>query len=69
MENWTVEKKDLIESLFFQLLTKIGMDIPDNYEDIVQYIYEDVCETADEVNWSNADVVIGFRRWIESREC
>lgn len=68
MKNWTVEKKDFIEDKFINLVTKIGMDLPDNYEDIVQYIYEDVCETADELNWNDSDIVIGFRRWIESRE-
>jgi hypothetical protein len=66
MENWTVEKKDEIEKGFINLITKIGMDIPDNFEDIVQFIYEDICETADEVNWNDSDIVIGFRRWIES---
>ena len=49
--NWTVEKKDEIEKRFINLITKIGMDIPSNFEDIVQFIYEDVCETADEKNW------------------
>ena len=63
--NWTVEKKDEIEKRFINLITKIGMDIPSNFEDIVQFIYEDVCETADEVNWHDGDIVIGFRRWIE----
>ena len=66
MKNWTTEKKDEIERQFINLLSKINMDIPENYEDIVQYIYEDVCETADPENWSEGDIVIGFRRWIES---
>ncbi len=64
--NWTVEKKDEIERIFINLITKIGMDMPSNFEDIVQFIYEDVCETADEVNWHDGDIAIGFRRWIES---
>lgn len=64
--NWTVEKKDEIEKRFINLITKIGMDIPSNFEDIVQFIYEDVCETADEKNWHDGDIAIGFRRWIES---
>lgn len=67
MENWTVEKKDEIESIWIRLITRIPIDIPENYEDIVQFIYEDVCETADPDNWSDGDVAIGFRRWIESR--
>lgn len=65
-KNWTVEKKDEIETIWINEITKMGMDIPENFEDIVQFIYEDVCETADPVNWGDTDVVIGFRRWIES---
>ena len=67
MENWTVEKKDEIESVLIGMWASIGMAIPDNYEDIVQDCYEDVCQTADPINWSNGDVAIAFRRWIESK--
>lgn len=66
MKNWTVEKKDSIESMLINMFASIGMDIPENYEDIVQYCYEDVCETADPENWHSGDVTIAFRRWIES---
>ena len=64
--NWTVEKKDEIEEILFDLFVRIGMDVPDNYEDIVQFCYEDVCETADPIDWNNDDVLIAFRRFIES---
>lgn len=64
--NWTVVKKDTIEKILISMFASIGMDIPDNYEVIVQFVYEDVCETADPENWSDGDVAIGFRRWIES---
>lgn len=64
--NWTVEKKDEIEEILFDLFVRVGMDIPDNYEDIVQFCYEDVCETADPIDWNNDDVLIAFRRFIES---
>lgn len=57
-----------IEKIFINLITKIGMDTPSNFDDIVQFIYEDVCETADEDNWHDGDIVIGFRRWIESNQ-
>ena len=66
VENWSVEKKDLIEKMLIDMFSQIGIDIPSNYEDIVQYVYEDVCETADPINWHSGDVSIGFRRWIES---
>jgi hypothetical protein len=65
--NWTVEKKDEIERILINKWACIGMDIPRNYEDIVQDCYEDVCETADPINWHSGDVAIAFRRWIESK--
>jgi hypothetical protein len=65
-KNWTVEKKDEIEAILISMWRGLGMDIPCNYEIIVQYCYEDVCETADPDKWHSGDVAIAFRRWIES---
>ena len=63
-----VEKRDEIEKIFIDQMAVFGIDLPENYEEIVQFIYEDVCETADPVNWTSEDVRIGFRRWIESQK-
>jgi len=60
-----LKKKDIIEKLLIDIWTSIGMNIPNNFEDIVQFCYEDVCDTADTQNWHSGDVVIAFRRWIE----
>lgn len=67
MKNWTVEKKDEIELILIDKWSLMGMAIPDNFENIVQYCYEDVCETADPDDWCDGDVLIAFRRWIESK--
>jgi len=67
VKQWSVEKKDQIERILIRLWSEMGMDVPANFEAIVQYVYEDVCETADPVNWSDGDVTIGFRRWIEEQ--
>lgn len=67
MHNWTVEKKDEIERILINKFKQIGMDIPDNFEEIVQDVFEDVCETADPIKWHDGDVAIGFRRWIEKQ--
>lgn len=64
---WSTKTKDEIEHELLYIWSSIGMDIPNNYEDIVQYCYEDIGETADTENWHNGDVVIAFRRWIESK--
>lgn len=68
IKNFIVEKKDAIESMLINIWANIGIDIPSNFESIVQYCYEDVCETADEENWHSGDVIIAFRRWIESKK-
>jgi len=59
MKNWTFEKKNLIEKMFISEISKLGMDVPNNFGDIVQFIYEDVCEVADEKDWHSGDVVNG----------
>lgn len=64
---WSVQKKDEIETMLIELWARIPIDIPNNYEDIVQDCYEDVCITADPMNWHSGDVAIAFRRWIESQ--
>jgi hypothetical protein len=62
------KKKDEIESLLIDMFDRIGIQTPSNFEDITQFVFEDVCDTADAVNWNNDDVAIGFRRWIESHD-
>lgn len=66
-QNYSREKKDQIETMLITLWANIGIDIPCNFETIVQFCYEDVCETADENNWTSGDVAIAFRRWIEEQ--
>lgn len=62
------KKKDEIETMLIDMWKQIGIDIPSNHEDITQFVFEDVCETADAVNWHSGDVAIAFRRWIESHD-
>ena len=59
--------RDEIETMVINIFTRIGCDVPDNLEDIVQFVYEDILETADKDNWHSGDVDIAFRRWIESK--
>ena len=61
------KKKDEIESLLIDIFDRINIDIPSNIEDITQFVFEDVCDTADPVEWHDGDVAIGFRRWIEAQ--
>ena len=48
----------------------IGIDKPENHEDIVDFIVEiveDVKETADPKDWHSGDVSIAFGRFLESK--
>jgi hypothetical protein len=60
------DKRMEIEYVLLDMYNSIGMDKPENHEDILQFCYEDVDETADPIDWSSGDVTIAFRRWIES---
>ena len=59
-------KKEITEILIDNF-DKMNMDIPHNFDEILEFVVEDVKETADKENWNDADVVIGFRRWIEAQ--
>jgi hypothetical protein len=45
----------------------IGIDAPHNHEEILDFICNDVEETADPIEWHSGDVSIAFRRWIEAQ--
>lgn len=62
------EKKTDIEEALISFYNAIGIDKPTNHDEILDFVYDDVCETADPIDWNNGDVATGFRRWIESRE-
>jgi hypothetical protein len=60
-------KKSEVDSILIDTFDRIGCQTPSNYDDILQFVFDDVCETADPVNWNNDDVAIAFRRWIEAQ--
>lgn len=45
----------------------IGVDQPDNHFKILDFIVEDIIETADPESWHSGDFDIAFRRWIEAQ--
>ena len=59
------EKKEEITSMLIDIFDRINIDTPNNFDEILEFVYNDVCETADPVNWHDGDVAIAFRRWIE----
>lgn len=61
-------KKKSIEYFFTRIILIIGIDKPSNFDQILEFIINDVEEAADPENWTSEDVAIGFRRWIEAQE-
>lgn len=64
----SVEKRKEIVSMVIDIFDRIGIDTPSNFDEIADFIYNDVNETADPIDWHDGDVAIAFRRWIESNE-
>lgn len=65
MENANLTKE--VDYLLLKIYRRIGLDKPSNHEDIIQFISEDVEASAD-VDFSSEDILIGFRRLIETYE-
>lgn len=55
----------MAQNLVNSICSIAGCDRPDNYSEIVNYIVQDVKETADPENWHSGDVGIAFRRFLE----
>jgi hypothetical protein len=60
------EYKHEIKECLYRLFNSMSMDLPTNFDEILDFVISDVEETADR-NWSDGDVASGFRRWIESK--
>lgn len=61
------EFKQEVELHLLELYFAIGIDKPENHDDILNFVADDVAETADPVNWHSGDVAIAFRRFLEDK--
>ena len=64
-----MNKKEEITSMLIDIFDRINIDTPNNFDEILEFVSNDVEETADSENWHDGDVAIAFRRWIESNVC
>ena len=60
-----MSKEREITEMLIDIFDRINIDTPSNFDDILEFVVEDVEETADKENWHDGDVAIAFRRWIE----
>ena len=62
-----MSNKKEITSMLIDIFDRINIDTPNNFDSILDFVVEDVKETADIENWHDGDVAIAFRRWIENQ--
>jgi len=55
-----------VEPMVEEIYKHIGIDRPENHENIVEFVRNDIEETADPDEWHSGDVAIAFRRFLES---
>ena len=60
-------KKEGVEFFLGSIFNRICIDRPDNFDSILDFVFDDVNDTADKENWHDGDVAIAFRRWIEAQ--
>jgi hypothetical protein len=56
----------IADTYLMGILTTIGMDKPENYDEMLEFVCADVRETADK-EFAYDDVVIAFRRFLEKK--
>ena len=68
---WTeqqVEKLgDEVENKLSSMFRKMAMDDPHNFNDICEFIENDIQEMTNPKDWNDSDFTIGYRRWIEAQ--
>lgn len=62
-----MRKEKEIEYMLGEIYDNIGIDKPENHNEIVKFITNDVEETTDPEGWHDGDVIIAFRRYLESK--
>lgn len=56
----------IADTYLMGMFSTLGMDKPENYDELLEFVCNDVKETAD-VDFNYDDVVIAFRRFIEKK--
>ena len=51
-----MSKKEEITVMLIDIFDRINIDTPSNFDDILEYVVNDVDETADEENWHDGDI-------------
>jgi hypothetical protein len=60
-----MEIKKEIETRLINLLTKIDVEIPSNFEELLSFITEDIINSKDLLKWDDRDIGNGLKKFIE----
>lgn len=59
--------KSEVEIWLIETYNYIGMNRPENHSKIKKFIINDLKETADPKEWTDGDIGIAFRRFLETK--
>ena len=66
MNDIETKKRQFVDDILYRrIIVTLGIDYPDNYDEIVTFCYNDLNETADP---NDGDVMNAFRRFLESKK-
>ena len=60
-----MNKKEKIKDILNDIFNRINIDNPSNFDDILKFVTKHVEENSDKENWTDKDVSIAFRKWLE----
>jgi len=67
IEKINLELRDKVETMLIDMWGSWDLTIPDNYSDIIQYVFEDMLDN-EYYNPLSETIQNSFRNWIQSRE-
>lgn len=61
----SLRKRTEIASMLIDIFDRIEIPAPSNFDEILDYVVDDVELNADKEDWNEGDVAIAFGRWME----
>jgi len=61
------EKLNTVRNILMLLWSNMGMGTPENIEEIIQFVFNDINKCVDPIKWNSEDVIIAFKHWIEAQ--
>ena len=66
-QNVALRKKQEIADMLIDIFDRILIEVPNNFDEILNFVVDDVNERADKIHWNDGDVAFSFKKYIESK--